>query len=268
MVATLSVGHYRERAGYKVERIHGSSSWLLILTLEGQGCFGFRGGQYLAQPGDLCLLQPSSFHSYGILEGEEVWELRWAHFQPRPHWLPLLDLPTLGAGISLVHLADEELGRVASCLEEANRLAWRQDQTDELLAMVTLEEVLIRAHRAGSRPGVKRDPRIEMAVEYATKHLSEPLGLNEMAAAVNLSPSRFSHIFQLEMGISPCAFLERQRLALARQLLEISNLSIQEIAAQVGFENPFYFSNRFKRSFRMSPTEYRTGTFDRSTSGD
>jgi AraC family transcriptional regulator of arabinose operon len=262
-IATLSVGHYRELPGYQVERVHGSSSWLLILTLQGRGCFGYRGGRYISRAGDLCLLQPRAFHSYGIVEGDEMWELRWAHFQPRPHWANLLDWPPLGPGIARVTLEGEELTRVSDRFDEAYRLTWRNDATDELLAMVALEEILIRAHRVTSRPLLKRDPRIEQAVEFATQHLAEPVGLNELAAAVNLSPSRFGHIFQLEMGISPCAFLERQRLARALQMLEVSNMSVQEIAEKVGFENPFYFSNRFRRRFNMSPSEYRKRRYER-----
>jgi AraC family transcriptional regulator of arabinose operon len=262
-VATLSVGHYRELSGYQVERVHGSSSWLAILTVEGSGCFGYRGGRYASKAGDLCLLQPRVFHSYGILDGEAIWDLRWAHFQPRTHWEPLLDWPALGAGISRVHLEGEEFSRACERLDEAARLMWRQDATDELLAMVALEEILIRAHRQAIQPRVRRDPRIEHAVEFAAKHLAEPLGLNELAAAVSLSPSRFGHIFQSEMGISPCAFLERQRLGRALQMLEVSNVSVQEIATKVGFESPFYFSNRFRRAFGMSPSEYRKRRYER-----
>ena len=260
-VSTLSVGHFHEQAGYQVERRHGSASWLAIITVAGRGSFGYRGGRFVSQPGDVCLLQPRVYHSYGILEGDDKWERQWAHFQPRPHWAALLDWPPGGPGFACVRLEGEALQRVCERLEEATRLLWRQDPIDELLAMVALEEVLIRAHREAMRPGVKRDPRIEQAVEYATKHLSEPLGLSDLAAAVSLSPARFGHIFQLEMGISPCAFLERQRLGRALQMLEVSNLSVQEIAGSVGFENPFYFSNRFRRAYNMSPTEYRKRRF-------
>lgn len=262
-VSTLNVGHYHEGPGYQVERRLGSASWLIIVTVAGRGCFGYRGGRYVSQEGDVCLLQPRIYHSYGIVEGDPLWELQWAHFQPRPHWAPLLEWSPIGPGFSSIRLEGEAFSRVCERLTEANRLLWRQDPIDELLAMTALEEVIIRAHREAMLPGVKRDPRIEQAVEFAAKHLSEPIGLSDLAAAVSLSPSRFGHIFQLEMGISPCAFLERQRLGRALQMLEVSNMSVQEIAAAVGFENPFYFSNRFRRAHNMSPTEYRKRRFER-----
>jgi AraC family transcriptional regulator of arabinose operon len=262
-ISSIELGHFVQHSDYQVDRVHGSASWLIILTLDGQGAFGYRGGEIRSAPGDICLLQPRVYHSYGIAEGAELWELRWAHFQARPHWAPFLDLPTVGPGLSRVHLEDEEFARVVERTAEATRLFWRRNATDELIAMAVLEEVLIRVHRGANLPGLRRDPRVEEAIEFATRRLADPIGLNDMARAVNLSPSRFGHLFLTEMGVSPCAFLERQRLARAAHLLQISTSTIQEISSQVGFENAFYFSNRFRRSFNMSPSEYRKRNSER-----
>jgi AraC-like DNA-binding protein len=48
-----------------------------------------------------------------------------------------------------------------------------------------------------------------------------------------------------------------QRINRARQLLELTAMSIKEIAAEVGYENPFYFSLRFKKQTGTSPRDYR-----------
>ena len=57
--------------------------------------------------------------------------------------------------------------------------------------------------------------------------------------------------------MTPQQFLEQQRLDRARQLLELSGRSIGDIAADVGFDNPFYFTLRFKRLTGLSPRDYR-----------
>jgi len=56
------------------------------------------------------------------------------------------------------------------------------------------------------------------------------------------------------MGTTPQRFAERLRLDHARHLLERTNLSVSEVAAEVGFDDPFYFSRRFKRAFGKAPS--------------
>ncbi len=57
--------------------------------------------------------------------------------------------------------------------------------------------------------------------------------------------------------MTPQRFIETQRLDRAKQLRELTPRSVATVAFDVGFENPFYFSLRFKRYTTMSPTEYR-----------
>jgi AraC family transcriptional regulator of arabinose operon len=73
-----------------------------------------------------------------------------------------------------------------------------------------------------------------------------------------MSVSRVAHLFREQVGVTPQQFLERQRMERASQLLEMTALSVKEIAHQVGFENPFYFTLRFKRQTGQSPTAFRS----------
>jgi AraC family transcriptional regulator of arabinose operon len=57
--------------------------------------------------------------------------------------------------------------------------------------------------------------------------------------------------------MTPGQFLELQRLNRAKQLLELTPRTIQAIASEVGFDNPFYFTQRFKRQTGLSPRDYR-----------
>ncbi len=57
--------------------------------------------------------------------------------------------------------------------------------------------------------------------------------------------------------MTPQQFLEQQRLARAQTLLARTSHSIGAIAAEVGFESPFYFTLRFKRHTGLAPTDWR-----------
>jgi AraC family transcriptional regulator of arabinose operon len=124
--------------------------------------------------------------------------------------------------------------------------------------MNALEELLLWCDTQNPRSAEsKLDPRVLDAMNFMCRSLDRKLTLDDVADAGGLSASRLSHLFKLQVGATPQQFLEQQRLNRAMQLLEMTPLSIKEIARQVGFDNPFYFTLRFKRHTGKSPREYR-----------
>jgi two-component system response regulator YesN len=81
--------------------------------------------------------------------------------------------------------------------------------------------------------------------------------LDELAALVNLSLGRLAHLFKSEIGISVQQYLTQLRLEHAKYELEVSFLSIKEIAAAVGFPNVGRFTASFKAAVGVTPREYR-----------
>lgn len=81
--------------------------------------------------------------------------------------------------------------------------------------------------------------------------------VNTMAAQVSLSPSYFQSVYKKFFHISCMEDLFTSRMNYARQLLAVTNLPINEIAGQCGYESNIYFSRHFKKKAGMTPTEYR-----------
>ena len=128
----------------------------------------------------------------------------------------------------------------------------------DVLAMNALEEVLLWLDAENPRAAdAALDPRVRAVTEHVCRHLDQRLSLDDLADVAGLSVSRLAHLFRELTATTPQQFLEQQRLARARQLLAATPLSIKEIAQQVGFENPFYFSLRFRRGTGMSPRAWR-----------
>jgi AraC family transcriptional regulator of arabinose operon len=105
--------------------------------------------------------------------------------------------------------------------------------------------------------GTLVDPRITWAVEQMQRRLDEPIGIAELAAQVNLSPSRFRHLFKVQAGTGPQQYLQRLRLRRARLLIERTFLSVKEVMALVGYNDPSHFSRDFRRFHDLSPSELR-----------
>jgi AraC-like DNA-binding protein len=92
---------------------------------------------------------------------------------------------------------------------------------------------------------------------FIDEHLDEPLTREELARVAGLSPSQFHAIFQQIMRRSPMAHVAVRRIERAQVLLVTTDLPIQDIAAKVGFPDPFHFTRMFKRGCGRSPSRYR-----------
>jgi len=112
----------------------------------------------------------------------------------------------------------------------------------------------------------KREDRIKRACEFIEQRLNEPLRLSTVAAAVNLSPSRFAHLFRANAGMSFTRYVHAQRLNHAAALLAETGLPIATVAESVGFESQSHFNHLFRRYFGVAPHVYRSQfTTPRST---
>jgi len=257
--APLVCSEFRRGQGYTNWRPRGSGDWLLIFTLGGAGRVVAGGVAHRLEPGDAVLFAPDAEQDYSTAPDPGWWRLRWAHFQPLPHWRPWLLWPRLAPRVGQVRLGGVAAAAAGEALQRmlvAHRLG---GTIGTELAMNALAEALIRSVRAPEsteRPRV--DPRVQAAVEYLAGHVAQPFRLDELARHCGLSASRLTHLFRRELGTSPQRFGEKLRLESARQLLAQTTLTVAEVAAEVGFADPLYFSRRFRRAFGRAPSAART----------
>ncbi len=257
-VDPLVCSEFRKGRGYTNWRPKGSGDWLLIVSAGGAGRVSFeRGGLRLAA-GDAVLFAPGACQDYATDEAAGHWHLRWAHFQPRPHWRAWLMWPQVAPHTGAVSLRGPAEAAVNGALERmlaAHRLG---GPVCDDLAMNGLEEALVWIFRlAADKRLAGMDARIQRAVHHLATHSGEPFDLEALAVRCGLSPSRFSHLFRAETGTTPQQFAEKLRMETARQLLAQTNLSVAEIGAEVGYEDPLYFSRRFRRFYGRAPSQGR-----------
>jgi AraC-like DNA-binding protein len=99
--------------------------------------------------------------------------------------------------------------------------------------------------------------KIEQSIAYMLRHLDEPLQVATLAAQANISASHFFALFKRQTGCAPIDCFIRLRMQQACRLLDETMLSVKEVAATLGYDDPFYFSRIFKSVNRVAPTEYR-----------
>jgi transcriptional regulator GlxA family with amidase domain len=99
--------------------------------------------------------------------------------------------------------------------------------------------------------------KIEQSISHMLRHLDEPLQVATLAAQANISPSHFFALFKRQIGCAPIDYFIRLRMQHACHLLDETILSVKEIAAKLGYDDPFYFSRIFKSVNHVAPSEYR-----------
>jgi AraC family transcriptional regulator of arabinose operon len=253
--AALLTGHFHEQTGYGMQRPQGSDDWLIIDTIAGGGVFG---ADFAARTGDVILLRPGHAHAYRTDPSVGTWELVWAHILMPDAWLDLVTWPEPVDGLLHLHLEGPSHAAVTACLDEADGWARSSSPRRDRLALNAIERaLLLLAQTNPEEPGGRIDDRLRAAMDRALSDLARPLPISAMAQAAGLSPSRFAHRFRDQVGDSPGRWFERERMRRAAALLDATSRSIGEVAAEVGFSDPFYFSQRFRRWAGRSPLAWR-----------
>ncbi|MFB8372381.1 response regulator [Paenibacillus taichungensis] len=123
------------------------------------------------------------------------------------------------------------------------------------------EVCLLVQHRiASGRQHVYKDI-VEQALSFTKEHYADPdLSIQKVCGHLHISSGYFCGIFKKEVQLTFLQYLMQIRMEAAKELLRSTELKSFEIAGQVGFAEPNYFSFCFKKHIGISPKEYRKQT--------
>ena len=257
----ILTGHFDHDRSYRHRRARGSQDWLVFATLDGAGFLATGSTRIVLPYGHVACYAPGTPQDYGTDPGAERWEFYWAHVDPRPTWPPWLAWPEVAPGLRHLVIEDSDLiAAIHAAMAAMHHDALSPLATSEELACNALERALLLAHLANPADADGAlDPRVRLALAYMGNHLDRALTLAGIAAHCDTSPSRLAHLFSHQVGTPPVRFHEQQRLRRAAELLRATDLPIQDVAGEIGFEDAFYFSNRFRRHYGTSPSAWRRG---------
>jgi AraC family transcriptional regulator, arabinose operon regulatory protein len=251
------IGFFPKAAGHLRERTVGVDQAIFIYCTQGLGWCELAGQNFSVKPGELLIIPPGISHAYGADE-KKPWSIFWVHAAGAN--MKLL-LEELGVSIERPLLFLGQDPQLVALFEEAIEILEHGYTAPHLLyASRTLAHLtgLMIWHRHQKWQG-DPEPRQKMAqsIAFMKSHLNRPLKVSHLAAMVNLSSSHYSALFKRQTGYAPIDYFIRLRLHQACQLLDNTDLSVKEVAAALGYEDPFYFSRIFKALNDISPTEYR-----------
>lgn len=95
------------------------------------------------------------------------------------------------------------------------------------------------------------------AMDYIQTHLHEPIRLKDVAAYVKLEPTYLSRLFKQETGYGISDYITKEKVKVARNMLEYSDYSCTEIAEYLAYSSDSYFGKIFRQETMQTPREYR-----------
>lgn len=221
-------------------------------------------------PGQYYIMTPLSVHSHAYFDPPnntcESFALRWKLTRVGAEESnPELDLvkfvldkappvPMEDLNNSIADLLDHIIGCAAAKCTRA-----------ELLLKLSCLIVAISDRYAALQTTVKPLPVMPDAtqnillssVAYIEGHCSEPISASDVAANIPISYSHLARIFSQYMKTSVNTYITRVKIDRATHLLMTTDMSVNEIAREIGYSSLSYFSNTFKNTLGQSPKEYR-----------
>lgn len=214
----------------------------------GKGCLQFGGTQWPITKNDCFVLTPGT-RLLGTQDEAQRLSVFYVHFEwlgNEPFTFPAGPIPVRDWGHfeDMAHRAERDgerkilLGRVQSTV-------WVQQMLLHLIAELT-------------RPPLSpTDIALEQIITAIRQAPDQWPPVAELAARMHLSPSQFTRRFYAATGVSPRHFQIRNRLERARQLLEETEMTLQHIAFDLGYQDHFFFARQYKQWMGETPGKTR-----------
>lgn len=183
-------------------------------------------------------------------------------------WCEIDDPAQEEAGMLRRALSPAAHRREAAAFRELLRLfrsapsPWR-DLALEAAVKVMLVRFLEEARGDAEASAMVVHPRIKERLRWLEHNFARPDVLGEMYRGCGLTRNYFCALFSVATRLSPHEYIERLRLRRARILLLETDWQLKRIAAEVGYDDPLYFSRLYRRFWRRSPSAER----EESTAG-
>jgi AraC family transcriptional regulator len=156
---------------------------------------------------------------------------------------------------------------IRSALRNLWALCDDEGAPSRLLARAAGCEILAELCRLGGSPLAPAKGGLALwaeqrCLELMRARLSEDISLDDLATEARLSPFHFSRMFKQSLGVPPRVYLTRLRVEKACELLERTDLSITEVALEVGYSSNQVLARVFLSHMRLSPSYYRRAVRD------
>ncbi len=253
------IGYYPKAWHHFRERKEPISQFVFIYCMEGAGWYKIGEHEYAVTANQYFILPAGVGHSYGADENDP-WTIYWIHFKGKlaSHFgklstRPIEIKPGINSRISNRIDLFEEIFRTLEMGYSHENLLYACSIFYHYLGTLRY----LQQYRDVARNEEQKNDIVTAAIHFMRENIEKKLTLQEIAEHTGYSSSHFSVLFSKRTGYAPLAYFNQLKIQKACQLLDFTDMKINQICYKIGIEDTYYFSRLFSKIMEMSPREYK-----------
>lgn len=223
-------------------------------TVSGEGAITINSHTYKLKPGQAFLIECPSATQYFLPKTSDHWELKFIAFNDKSGTILKNIINEYGNIFTLPSSCD-----VLDYWEELYQLALNKEIDNFFTTSSYAYTFMMKLHDTlrNTANSHLSNNRMQNCLNIIHANYKNNLTLKQLADICNLSPSYLTKLFKENFKVAPIQYLIEYRIEMACQMLIKTDLSIEDIALQTGFNSANYFSRTFKSVVGISPKDYR-----------
>lgn len=257
-MAVRKAGAYRFTSSYRYEA-HRHIEYEVNYVNSGNCIMTFEGEHVPLKEGECIVISPWIEHGF-LVDAQKGCRITQAEFRVESAE-GLGDVFSF-AGQTYPYYQIKDCRDVVPLMEQTARLhrAKRNKYQSVQLGLAVIQMILGLRYHIGKEVSVAsgiKNEKISEFMKYLQKHYREPLKIEELAEERGISSRYIRKYFLKEIGMSCSDYVTVLRINKAKELLWETGRSVTEIAMEIGYGTPQYFSRIFKEKVGVTPSEYR-----------
>lgn len=256
-----TIGYYPNAEHHFRERKEPIADNVLIYCMDGRGHYRLRGKEFDVNAHQYFILPAGEPHSYWS-DDAAPWTIYWIHFRGAhsQYYSEGADVPQdvkpgITSRINDRNNIFEEIFFTINNGYNQENLRYASSLLHYYLGSMRFLQQFRHADQHEEK--VSSDTIANVVIHYMKENIEMSLSLDAISDYVGYSVSHLSTIFKRETGMSPLHYFNNLKIERSCELLQYTDMQINQICYKVGIEDCYYFSRLFKKIKGMPPREYR-----------
>ena len=252
------IGYFPKALYHYCQRPQGCVDNILFYCVQGKGYYTLDGHTFTFNPNQYVIVPATDKPLVYWSDTEDPWSIYWVHFTS----------DALQAFNRAYHIVPEQGPQYIPHNEKGIRI-WEEmyenlsrgyspeNLMNTNLCLYHLIATFVFSQQQNQNSSSPEKAIIRETIDYMKNNLDKTIRIEDFADLNKYSVSHFSKLFRLTTGMSPIEYFIHLKMQKACQLLYTEDSRVKQIAALLGYDDPYYFSRLFKKYMNTSPETYR-----------